>query len=200
MFGILLQGSFHVFLWCGLFLFILGLFNRSIFKWVSYSIVASLLLSAVRFLPSATFYGDFIRSYASGFPTFTVFIDSLTTIKSFQAAHPKSAAYDVGWWEIDVFIGYVGLAFIAYFGIYQRFSSDLASAKYRFRALDMPILLVILFAFGLFFDLLSNLRLPFFSWAERVPMRFFIIPLLLLALISCIRLQASLPKLFPAPR
>ena len=196
MFGILLQGSFHVFLWCGLFLLVLGLFNRSLSKWAGYAILASLLLLAFRFLPSMFFYSDYIRSYASGFPTFPIFIDSLTTIKSFQFEHPSGALYDVGWWEINVFIGYVGVAFIAYFGIYQRLSSNPEFAKHKFRALDLPILLLTLFSFGLFFDLLSDLRLPFFSWAERVPMRFFIIPMLMLALISSIRMQEFLPKLY----
>ena len=196
MFGIQLQGTFHVFLWCGLFLLVLGLFNRRLFKWAGFTILASLLLLAFRFLPSTFFYGEYIRSYASGFPTFPIFVDALTTIKSFQFEHPTGSLYDVGWWEINHFIGYVGVAFIVYFGIYQRFSSNPAFEGHKFRALDVPILLFTLFSFGLFFDLLSDLRLPFFSWAERVPIRFFIIPLLMLAVISSIRMQEFLPKLY----
>lgn len=88
------------------------------------------------------------------------------------------------------------MAFIAYFGIYWRLSSNPEFERHKFRALDVSTLLLTLFSFGLFFDLLSDLKLPFLSWMERVPMRYFVIPLLVLAVISSIRLQEHLHRLY----
>jgi len=199
LFGILLQGSFHIFLSCSLFLLILGLFNRRLLTPAVLAIVFSASLSLFRLLPAALFYGGIQRSYASGFPTIPVFIDALTTIKSYLFEHPRpslSGGYDVGWWEHDHFIGFVGVGFIAIFGIYGRYSMKPEFLKHRFTALDVPILLVVLFSFGIFFDFVSDLRIPFVSWAERVPSRFFVLPLLFLVVLSCIRLQEYLPKLY----
>ena len=209
LFGILLQGSFHVFFWCVCFLAILGLFNRGLLRLTAFTILASIALSSFRILPAMFFYGGAQHSYASGFPAFSIFIDALTTIKTFTFEHPAtalywpsgdpsgplSAVYDVGWWEFDVFIGYVGVGFIAFFGIYQRFSHDSNLSRLRFPALDVPILLLGLFSFGIVFDLISDLQIPLVSWVERVPSRFFIIPLIMLAALAAIRMQEYLPKL-----
>jgi len=211
LFGILLQGSFHVFLWCVGFLAILGLFNRHLLGLTAFSILATISLSLFRFLPAMFFYGGSERSYASGFPTFSTFMDALTTIKAFTFEHPASALYwpggdstgalgavfDVGWWEFDVFIGYVGLGFIAFFGIYHRFSNNANLRRFRLAALDVPILLCSLFSFGIVFDLISDLQflqIPFISWVERAPSRFFVIPLVVLATLAAIRMQEYLPQ------
>jgi hypothetical protein len=209
LFGVLLQGSFHIFFWCLGFLAILGLFNREITRLVAFTILSTISLSLFRLLPAMFFYGGSERSYASGFPSFPIFIDALTTIKTFTFEHPASAlywpsgnpsdplsaVYDVGWWELDAFIGYVGLGFIAFFGIYHRFSNDPNLSRLRFPALDVPILLLGLFSFGIVFDLVSDLRIPFVSWVERAPSRFFVIPLVVLAALAAIRMQEFLPRL-----
>ena len=193
--GILLQGSFHIFFWCLGFLALLGLFNRQLWRVAAFAILSGIGLTLFRFLPAMFFYGGHQPSYASGYPTFSVFIDALTTIKSFTFVHPTSALYDVGWWEHDIFIGYVGVGFIAIFGIYRHFRNNSNINDFRFTALDLPVLLFILFSFGIVFDLISDLQIPFLSWAERVPSRFLIIPLIFLTIFAAIRMQEYLPQI-----
>ena len=193
LFAIVLQGSFHIFVWCLIFLAILGFFNRHSRKDVALAILFAVGLSLFRLVPTIFVRLDYQHVYASGFPTFSTFVDALTTIKSFTFEHPSSPIYNVGWWEHDHFIGYTGVAFVVFFGIYHRFSSSSVLAKLKFQALDIPILLLVLFSFGFVFDLISDLRLPLLSYTERVPSRFFIISLIGLVIIGAIRMQALLP-------
>ena len=190
LFGMVLQGSFHIFIWCLMFLFLLGLFNSRYWREVLLTILFSSSLALFRLVPTALVGRDHQASYASGFPTIPIFIDALTTIKAYTYEHPSSNLYNVGWWEHDYFIGLVGVLFIAYFGIYHRFSTNSSVRDHRYQALDLPVLVLVLFSFGVVFDLISDLRIPLLSWVERVPSRFFIIPLVTLIVISSIRMQA----------
>lgn len=193
LFAIVLQGSFHIFVWCLIFLAILGFFNRHSSKEVVLAILFAVGLSLFRLFPTIFVRLDYQHPYASGFPTFSTFVDALTTIKSFTFEHPSSPIYNVGWWEHDHFIGYTGVAFVVFFGIYHRFSSSSVLTKLKFQALDIPILLLVLFSFGFVFDVISDLKLPLLSYTERVPSRFFIISLIGLVIIGSIRMQALLP-------
>ena len=195
LFTIVLQGSFHVFLWCSLFLLLVGVFNPRLFKSITLIIVFSGLLSAFRFIPALFFYSDSTPSYASGFPTISVFIDALTTVKAHSFAHPSTSFYDVGWYEHDHYIGLLGVILIGIFGGYYRFKNTGHLNSYKFPALDWPLMLMILFSFGVFFDFLSDLRIAWFSWAERVPSRLFIVPLVFLVVLSAIRMEAIMPHI-----
>jgi hypothetical protein len=191
LFGMVLQGSFHIYAMCAIFLFLVGIFNRYLLGATLFALGASVALSMFRFLPSIFVYEGTKTSYASGFPTFSTFVDALTTIKAFAYEHPRdSLIYDVPWHEHDTFIGYLGVAFIIFFGIYMRFRASQAVNRFKFQALDLPILLVILFSFGIVTDIISDLQIPMISWAERVPSRFFVLPLIFLVVIGAVRMQA----------
>lgn len=190
LFGILLQGSFHIYIWCLIFLGLVGLANRRLRAPAMLSLAFSLLLSAFRLAPAVFAYGGHKGSYASGFPTLSTFVDALTTIKAHTFEHPRGPLYDVGWWEHDTFIGIVGVLLVAYFGIYHRFSNREGVQALKFQALDLPLLLMVLFSFGLVFDLVSDLRIPFLSWLERLPSRMFVIPLVVLVVITALRIEA----------
>ena len=84
------------------------------------------------------------------------------------------------------------MAFIAYFGIYHRFSANPNLEGHRFRAFDLPILIFVLISFGVGFDLIRDLHIPLISFAERVPARFLIMPLVALVMISSIRMEPFL--------
>ena len=194
--AIVLQGSFHVFVWCALFLALLGLFNRQLLSSTIFVLVSTAFLGLFRFLPAIFFHGSEKPSYASGFPTFTTFIDALTTIKAFTFEHPRdSVIYDVSWHEHDMFIGYLGVAFIVFFGIYLRFHGLPDLQRFRFRILDLPILLVVLFSFGIVTDGISDLRIPLLSFAEQVPSRMFLLPLVFLVVLGSITMQDFLPRI-----
>ena len=207
LFGIVLQGSFHIYVICAIFLVLVACFNRGLLGVTLFTLGASVGLSLFRFLPSLFVYGGTKTSYASGFPTISTFVDALTTIKAFAYEHPRTTiiydaqghvvdtfigfrGYDVQWHEHDMFIGYLGVAFIVFFGIYLRFNGSQVLQRLKFQSLDLPILLLALFSFGIVTDIISDLRIPFVSWAERVPSRFFVLSLIFLTVIGAIRMQA----------
>ena len=193
---IVLQGSFHVFAWCALFLVLLGVFNQQLLSSTVFILASSAFLGLFRFLPAMFFYAVERPSYASGFPTFTTFVDALTTIKAFTFEHPRdSLIYDVSWHEHDMFIGYLGVAFIVLFGIYFRFHGLPNLQRFRFQILDLPILLVVLFSFGIVTDGISDLRIPLLSFTEQVPTRMFLLPLVFLVVLGSITMQDFLPRI-----
>ena len=200
LFGIILQGSFHIYAMCAVFLIVMGAFNRNLVGATLFTLGASVALSLFRFLPAMFVYGGTKTSYASGFPTFSTFVDALTTIKAFTYEHSRDTVlYDVTWKEHDTFIGYIGVAFVVFFGVYLRFRESPSLQRFKFQSLDLPILLVVLFSFGIVTDIISDMRIPFFSWAERVPSRFFVLPLVFLVVIGAIRMQAFVSSVVIRP-
>ena len=191
----MMQGSFHFFNWCIMFLFCIGFVHHKYLKTMAFSIFFACLFSLFRLVPTALVRLDYKASYASGYPTINTLVDALTTIKAHLYQHPRSAIYDVGWHEHDIFIGFIGLAFIIFFGFYHRYSKIFELENFKFPTLDLPIFIFILLSFGFVFDVISDLQMPLLSWAERVPSRFLIIPLILLTILSAIRMEALLPKI-----
>lgn len=197
--GMIMQGSFHIFAWCLMFLFVLGLVHRRFAKPMVLAILLGVSMSLFRLIPTALVQLHYTASYASGYPTVNTLIDALTAIKSQQFEHIRNAAYNVGWHEHDIFIGFIGLAFILYFGFFHRFSGNPRVAEHKFQALDLPVIIFILLSFGLVFDVISDLQVPLLSWAERVPSRFLVIPLVILTIISAVRMEALLPTIRANP-
>ena len=120
----------------------------------------------------------------------------MTTIYSYgQLPGLRVPSGPVGWWEFDAFIGIIGVAFIAYFGIYHRFRDNPDNPNldsHGFRAFDFPILIFVLISFGVGYDLLRDLQIPVVSTIERVPARVLIMPLVALIVISSIRMESFL--------
>jgi hypothetical protein len=100
------------------------------------------------------------------------------------------------WWEYDIYIGILGLAMIAYFGIYRRFDKDSNLQPYQYPELDLPLLVLTLFALSGFYAPIYHLPFPLFN-GERVTCRFLIIPLLMVLTMACIRMQRVLEPLVP---
>lgn len=193
--GMIMQGSFHIYVWCLMFLLLIGLTHRKYIVPMLISILFALGLSLFRLIPTAMVRLDYKASYASGYPTLNTLIDALTTVKAHLYEHPRNSIYDVGWHEHDIFIGFIGLAFIIYFGFYHRFTNLDFMKHHKFPALDLPIFIFILLSFGYVFDVISDLQIPLLSWAERVPSRFLVMPLVLLTFISAVRMEDILPKI-----
>jgi len=79
-----------------------------------------------------------------------------------------------------------------YFGVVLRFRKGNPSvSENSFRALDFPLLGMTLLSLGSLYGLIAQLPLPLVS-VERVSARFFVIPLVFLLVIACVRLQGFL--------
>lgn len=195
-----LVGSFHMIVWWGWALLIFGLFTPRRLVAVVVAIASAGLLSAYRYLPVAFAMSDYEMEFRTGFPTLQYLLDGLTAVRTFDYTYHLESALDLRalmglkWWEFDMFVGYLGFAFMAVFGIGLRFMRRESLRGLRYAELDMPIALMAAFSMSLLFEPIFNMPLPFLN-SERVTSRFFIIPLLLLVTVGCIRFDRLLPDI-----
>lgn len=190
MFAILLQGGFHIFVWCMTFLILVLIFNWRLLKPVLLSIVSAVLLSAFRLIPAMFALLGKKEKFIWSYPTLRDLFDALITIRQ-QTPERLRPWGTAGWWEYDIYIGIIAIAVIVYLGIYLRFSKRQDLEDVRFRVLDMPIFVMGLFSLSYFHAFLTRIPLPLLR-SERVATRFIIIPILLLLLFAAIRLERIL--------
>jgi hypothetical protein len=190
LFAMMLQGSLHIYVWCLIFLILLLLFNWKLVRPIVFAIVSSLMLSLFRFLPALSSLWGKKEKFIWSYPTLRDLIDAMVTIRQ-QTPERLRPWGTPGWWEYDMYIGILGLAVIAYFGIYLRIRRHPGIEGYEYKALDLPLILMSLFSISYFQAFLTRLPIPFLR-AERVATRFIIIPVLLLLLISSIRMDRLL--------
>jgi len=184
-----LQGSYHFVLWCFIFLLIWGLFSpkKHLIPAIK-AILFSMLLCLFRFLPPAIEFLGGGKSFFSGFPTVTDLVSGLIVLKypSEALSWGKTA---VGWWEVDTFIGLIGLFLIIYFGIYQT-----SRTGYPTNTLMIPIALMTFLSIGQIYSVINHLPIPLLD-SERVSSRFIILPLVVLIILTSANLQVFLNRL-----
>jgi hypothetical protein len=190
LFGMVLKGSFHLYIWCLMLLVALVAFNWRRARPILWGIVASLALSLFRLVPAAfTLLGrreKFIWSY----PTINDLIDAMVTIRQ-QVPDRLRLWGTAGWWEYDMYVGIIGLALIAYFGIWLRFTKREELKPYKYPALDLPLLVMLLLSLSYFQALITRIPFPPLR-IERVATRFVLLPVVLLALVSAVRMEQVL--------
>jgi hypothetical protein len=195
LFAMVLQGSFHIFVWCLMFLVILGLFDRRSMPSMLSASAWSLLLSSFRIVPAMlTFSGLKQHMFVNGYPTLSILWNALVTVRDLTHQEIPGLFGRLAWWEYDTFIGLIGVVVIAYFGIYLRFSKASHLEPLKYRALDAPIGIMFVLSLSYFYGFLAVLPIPFAS-TERVASRFLIIPLMMLLILSCIRMEAVLRQI-----
>jgi len=188
LFFILLQGSLHIFVWCIMFMIVLAAFNLRYIKPVLIVCILSLFLSLYRFFPAVITFWKIKNPFQTGYPNISVLIDSFINIHDHSYRWVGSIIQTLGWWEYDFYVGLFGFALIVYFGIYLRFSKDAEFAGLKYKEFDMPILLMSIFSLNYLYFFINRLPIPFIN-SERVSSRLLLIPVLMLIIISCIRLQ-----------
>jgi hypothetical protein len=189
LFAIMLQGAFHFVLWCVIFLLAWGLFSPK--KYLVPAIMAilfSLMLSLFRLLPPAVEYLGGGKAFISGFPTVTDLFSAMVVIK-YPAEALSSPFKSLGWWELDTYIGLIGLAFLIYFGVYRTWRKGSTT-----NTLLAPIAVVTFLSIGQIYSVISQLPLPLAD-SERISSRFFILPLVVLITLGSIHLQEYLVSL-----
>jgi hypothetical protein len=192
LFAMMLKGSFHLYIWCLMFLTLLLVFNRRYARTTFAAMAVSAVLSMFKLAPAAyTLLGrqeKFIWSY----PTLRDLIDAMTTIR---LEAPDRLRYwgNAGWWEFDMYIGLIGLAVLVYFGICLRFSKRDDLGDLKFGALDLPLVLMVVLSVSYFYAFLTRIPIPLLR-SERVATRFVILPVIGLALLSSLRLERLLKR------
>ena len=189
LFVIFLQGSFHQFVWCLIFLGILAVTKPKKFVTILKAGIFACLLSAVRIIPPAlqmnTFDNEFLGGYRSPQQLIKAFIQILTPV---EAVDPKITGAALGWWEYDTYIGLAGVCFLGFFGILWLKNHK---KEFGYPALILPLLILSVFSVRDFYLIIRSTQIPLFS-GERVSTRFLIIPVLFLIIFACTALQDRL--------
>jgi hypothetical protein len=160
-----LNGSFHIAIWCLVFMAITLLWKGSIWQNVVVASLIGILLGLGRLFPAALFASQ-RTAVVSGYHTFVALLDAFTV--------PRSHEVHL-WWEFNVYIGFV--AFIILIACFI-FALNRCKTIYQHPFLAAACLFL-LFSLGEVYALIAKLPFPFAN-IERVPSRFIIIPFMLL--------------------
>lgn len=193
LFFIFLQGSFHQFVWCVIFLGFLAISNWKLFFPILRSGIAAGLLSAVRIIPPAmqigAFDDDFLGGYRTPVQILNAFLKIISPADSLDQA--KTGAV-LGWWEFDIYTGLtglllLGLGFLAWLVLRNR--------SLGFPSLLCPAAVLSLFSIRNVYMVMRFFRIPLFS-GERVSSRFLLLPFVFLLITGVCALQRFLSGKF----
>jgi hypothetical protein len=187
LFFMLLQGSFHQFIWCLMFLGVLGIVVWRQWWTVLRAGLFTGLLSAVRLLPPTLGLGQFNNDFLSGYPRPWDLLTALIRLIGPAEALAKRMQWrGLGWWEYDLYLGLAGTLLLAVFGGWM-WLVYLRREKQYWQLLPGALVLA-LFSMWQVFKPIMALPIPFFA-AERVSSRMIIIPFAIALSIAAINLQ-----------
>jgi hypothetical protein len=196
----LLQGAFHFVVWIMMFLGFMWLFkpSRRMAKAILTIACASALLGAIRLGPAMLLVSIERLSYVPGYPTPSVLLESLVVIRThlYPRIQVAFAAYPVYWWEYDMYVSEIGLAFLLVFGVWPFFSPKAARRERPiFAEFGWPMACLFALSLGhLFLWLFYQSGFPIVSTVERAPSRFIIMPMCFLFAFACLNFQRFLNR------
>jgi hypothetical protein len=198
LFAILLQGSFHVFVWCAIFLALLAAFHPSGRRAVLAALAWSFVLGACRLVPPAVvLLGRREQPFLAGYPTPLTLLEAMSLIRT-VAEPPRAGWFDhLDWWEFDAYVGVAALLWLGWFGVYRRAAAargepgQAATATRASWALDGPLAVMTALALDPVYYPINALGIPLLA-SQRVSSRFLLIPLVLLAVVAAVRAEADL--------
>lgn len=187
LFAIGLQGFLHLCVWGLAFVLLLAARPVANLKYGALTAAAWALLMSVRLAPGLVAYAETSRPFFGGYNSPGFLLAALTAIRSDAGEHFDPGTGGEGpsmaWWEYDMYIGWAGLAFLLYFGVWLRLRGG---RKLEFRAFDLPVAVLAVLSAGRVYEVLYG---GAFLSFERVTTRFLILPLLTLVVLGCVRLE-----------
>lgn len=190
--AILLQGLFHLYVWCLMFLGLLALFNLRLLRPVVWAGVFSVLVGLPRLLPPALIVQKITHEYLGGPATVTDLFASLVVLRDpDRAIVLPSQVYPLRWWEQDYFIGLLGLALVIGFGVLAPLWRDRSRKSVHVQLLVACLVFAILTIGQVFGAIIELVPVPPIT-GERVSARFFAVPLAALLVLAAIFMQRTL--------
>ena len=186
---ILSQGGFHLFVWSLLFLLCLALLNIRLLLPVFLGGLFSGLVCLPRLLPPALVVKDITNQYLGGFPSLTDLIASLVVLRHpIQAIQVYTDTLPLNGWEVDFYIGQLGLWLLLIFGVFLPLRKDRALSNPTVQVLLASLALTILSIGGIFNWVTARFHIPLLT-AERVTSRILIVPLVMALALAVIQMQ-----------
>jgi hypothetical protein len=194
LFFILLQGSYHQFVWCLFLLGILGLCCPAHFWTLLKTAGLTILLSLVRLLPLVTLTGtDTSINFLAGFPDLLSIWNSLATIQQPGVRlAPEGLGNPIGGWEVTTYVGLIGAVFLVYFGLVRPLMNSASQPKLS-RLVLVALGLLLLCFNTVFYNLRDWFPLAIFT-GERVITRLFSLVFVLILFVAASHFQEWLSK------
>jgi hypothetical protein len=190
LFALVLQGSFHIFVWCVLLLLLLAAFAGRLWPALWRALAWSAALSAVRLLPAYFVARRREQVFVTGYPSLLDVWHGLVTVR--DAAFGKRGGFlgRVDWWEFDAYVGPAGLAFLLVFGLVLARRHPVLRPPAE-RTLLGPLAVLAVFSFADAYLVLNLSGLPLLE-SQRVSSRFLAVPLVFLIALASLRLDRFL--------
>ncbi len=186
-FFILLQGSFHQFVWMLIFLGLVGIVCWKHFTTALKALVCTCLLSLVRLLPPSLELGKFDNGFITGYTTLGHLLWAMVMPVSpadvFNISIPFSTAR---WWELDLYIGVVGAAFLLFFGLFRWIKNRSKGAL--FPELLLPLFGMVFLSIGDVYNLVMRTNIPLID-GERVSSRIISLPFVFFLIFAAVEFQ-----------
>ena len=200
LFVMLLQGSFHQFVWCLIFLGFLALASWKNVLPIASAALFSVLLSLFRLLPPSLLVSQFGKAYPfmGGYPTVGDLWKAMTAIHLPGTwTYPPFVSLILGSWEFDLYVGLLGVGFLLIFGVYFWWKNRAEPGRYN--ALVLPMLAITILSMGDIYQIVRLAHIPLLD-GERVSTRMISLPFTFLLLLAAGEFQAWLSrvKLTPA--
>ena len=191
---ILLQGFFHLYLWCLLFLGVLALINFRLIKPVVLGGLFSVLFALPRLLPPSLVLSGITHNFLGGFATVTELIFNMFMMRDpDRAMELPSNILPLRWWEQDFFIGLLGFAVLVLFGIIFPLARDRSRKSVQVQLLLACLIFAALSVGQVYGWIIRILPVPPLT-AERVTTRMFGLPLVFLIVLAAIFFQRWLEE------
>jgi len=178
-FFMLLQGGFHVYVWCVFFLLFYMFADFRKWKYISIALGVSAALSAFRLLPALVAFAGKSNAGSKGYPSIITLLSAMIIPRDVNF-HLYQGAF--GWFEYNLFTDITGFAFIAWFCILPGILSAIgkktaepnpALSKLELRGVYIAMLVLLFFTFDRFYGVFSFV--PFFN-SQSAALRMVIIP------------------------
>lgn len=186
-----LNAAPHTYVWLLVFLILIAVFNFDKAKYVFYIMLANIFLLFFRIIPNALTYYDHLGTRVMGYFSFGNLIEAFTVVHD-AAYRPTAGKYH--WWEYDAYIDVLGLAIIAFFGVFLSISKKHKDKNVNFNFLYLPLIALFVLSLGHFYRLITTVPIPLLN-SENVTTRFIIVLMAALFIISAVRIEQYLPKL-----
>lgn len=180
--AMLLQGAFHLWIWCMMFLVFLALGSPEHRRSAALAVLLAGAMATFRMLPAALCLADRHNRYLSGYPTLASLFEALIVMRT--PDHPVSGACfgELGWWEYDLYVGLGGAALLFWFGVWRALVVEGNSGGAR--ALRTPVFSLTLLSMVDLWAIVAFAPIPFAA-VERVSSRFIILPFVFVLAIGC---------------
>jgi hypothetical protein len=183
--AMVLQGSFHQYVWCLLFLGFLALTERRTFFPALTGAGFSIGISLFRIYPARLILSHFANDYIGGYPSLSSIWDALVNIQTPDMSIPYTNSF-LGAWESTLYVGLIGALFIAYFGIYRWLNPRLHRTGYQ--QMFVPVIALTIFSLGIAYGTLRDVFSPVLN-SERAVSRIISLPLSFISVFAAAEFQ-----------